>query len=42
MIRFEEELHQQLHATAQALQDQLRWRETVLMTLIHRVQPRYV
>jgi signal transduction histidine kinase len=35
MIRFEEELHQRLQATAQALQDQLRWRETVLMTLIH-------
>jgi signal transduction histidine kinase len=35
MIRFEEELHQQLVATSAALQAQLRWRDDLLAVLVH-------
>lgn len=35
MIRFEEELHQSLHAATRALDDQLRWRETLTEMLVH-------
>lgn len=35
MIRFEEQLHQQLTQTTRALNEQLRWREDLTATLVH-------
>lgn len=35
LIRFEEELHQRLAATSRQLQQQIRWREDLLATLVH-------
>jgi signal transduction histidine kinase len=35
LIRFEEQLHQQLHSTTIALKEQLRWRDDLTATLAH-------
>lgn len=35
MIRFEEDLHQRLYASTQALQKILEWREDLMLTLVH-------
>lgn len=35
IIRFEEQLHQQLHTTTSALNEQLRWRDDLTATLVH-------
>jgi signal transduction histidine kinase len=35
LIRYEEQLQQQLHATSLALQEQLRWRDDLTATLVH-------